>query len=67
MEYSVSTIMSYAEDHNTLCPRKHGSRKGYSRQTQLLGLVSEITYKLEKWKQIDLAVNYGLLKGLQKG
>ena len=67
MEYSVSTIMSYTEDHNTLCPKKHGFRKGYSSQTQLLGLVSEITYKLKKWKQIDLAVNYGLLKDLQKG
>lgn len=57
MEHIVtSTIMQFCEDQNILCPEQHGFRKGRSCETQLLGLVDEITYDLERGKQTDLVI-----------
>ncbi|KAI8510749.1 hypothetical protein Bbelb_116650 [Branchiostoma belcheri] len=48
--------MSYCEQHQVLCTEQHGFRKGRSCETQLLGLVDEVSAALESGNQEDLLV-----------
>ena len=52
----VGTIMDYCDIHNIICPQQHGFRRGHSCETQLLGLVDEITQTMDKGGQEDLIV-----------
>lgn len=56
MEHIVaSNIMQYAED-NIIAPEQHGFTRGCSSETQLHGLIDELTLHLQAGKQADLAV-----------
>lgn len=52
----VSNIMEFAENNNILVPEQHGFRRRRSCETQLLGLMDEITHDLQAGKQTDLVV-----------
>lgn len=48
--------MPYAEDHMQFCPEQNGFRNGRSCETQLLGLIDEVTHDPKMWKQTDLVI-----------
>ena len=53
MEHIVaSNIMQYAED--IIAPEQHGFTCGCSSETQLHGLIDELTFHLKAGKQVDL-------------
>ncbi|KAL8575234.1 hypothetical protein ACOMHN_042355 [Nucella lapillus] len=52
----VRDIMTYCENHQILCEEQHGFRRGRSCETQLLGLVDEVSQALENGLQEDLLV-----------
>eukprot|EP00745_Piridium_sociabile_P027724 TRINITY_DN44613_c1_g1_i1.p1 TRINITY_DN44613_c1_g1~~TRINITY_DN44613_c1_g1_i1.p1 ORF type:complete len:604 (+),score=154.71 TRINITY_DN44613_c1_g1_i1:145-1812(+) len=52
----VSTIMGFAEANNILSEAQHGFRRGRSCESQLLGLVDELSGNMEKGKQTDVLV-----------
>ncbi|KAL8609842.1 hypothetical protein ACOMHN_020677 [Nucella lapillus] len=52
----VSTIMGFAEANNILRTEQHGFRKGRSCESQLLGLIDELTLNMAKRNQSDVLV-----------
>ena len=52
----VHTIMTYAETHKIIKEEQHGFRKRRSCESQLLGLVDELTESLATGKQSDILV-----------
>ncbi|KAL8625338.1 hypothetical protein ACOMHN_044481 [Nucella lapillus] len=52
----VRDIMTYCENHQIFCEEQHGFRRGRSCETQLLGLVDEVSRALENGLQEDLLV-----------
>ncbi|KAI8515244.1 hypothetical protein Bbelb_078350 [Branchiostoma belcheri] len=57
MEHIVtSTIMSFAEENNIICENQHGFRRRHSCESQLLGLVDDLSNDLEQGKQTDALI-----------
>ncbi|KAI8488032.1 hypothetical protein Bbelb_341500 [Branchiostoma belcheri] len=58
MEHIVtSTIMSFAEGNNIICENQHGFSRGrHSCESQLLGLVDDLSNDLEQGKQTDALI-----------
>ena len=52
----VSSIMNFAETNQIICPEQHGFRKKRSCESQLIGLVDEISHSLERGQDTDLIV-----------
>ena len=52
----VSHIMNHAENHNIIGSEQHGFRKGRSCETQLLGLMDELSEEVEQGAQVDMLV-----------
>ncbi|KAI8477892.1 hypothetical protein Bbelb_443780, partial [Branchiostoma belcheri] len=57
MEHIVtSTIMTFTEENDIICPGQHGFRRRHSCETQLLGLAEDISNDLEQGKQTDALI-----------
>ena len=52
----VSAIMEFSDTHSLLCAEQHGFRKSHSCETQLIGLIDEVSHTLEQGHQQDLLV-----------
>ncbi len=52
----VSAVMGHAESNIIICKEQHGFRRGRSCESQLLGLVDEISAAIERGKQTDVIV-----------
>ena len=48
-----SKIVSHLDKYNALCPHQHGFRKNRSCETQLIGLIDELSKGLDNNDQID--------------
>ena len=48
-----SRIVNHLDKYNALCPHQHGFRKNRSCETQLIGLIDELSKGLDKNDQID--------------
>ena len=51
-----SHIRGYLDDHGILTPVNHGFRRGHSCETQLLVTTHDITRRLDRREQVDMAV-----------
>ena len=49
-------ILSYLESNNSLTNLNHGSRSGYSTETQLLNTTQDLLSSFDQNKQIDMAI-----------
>ena len=52
----VSHILTFTEENNILCPAQHGFRRNRSCESQLIGLIDELSDDLENGKQVDILV-----------
>ena len=52
----VSGILTFAEENDILCASQHGFRRNRSCESQLIGLVDELSDDLENGKQVDILV-----------
>jgi hypothetical protein len=52
----TSSVMSFAEDNGIITEAQHGFRRQHSSESQLLGLVDELSDDLEKGKQSDALI-----------
>ena len=48
-----SSIVNHLDKHNVLCPHQHGFRKNRSCETQLIGLIDDLSKGLDNNNQID--------------
>ena len=57
LEHILHTnVMSHLDDHNILCPQRHGFRKGHSCETQLIGTIQDVAADLDNKKQTDMII-----------
>ena len=57
MEHIVtSTVMTFAEENNIICNEQHRFRRYHSCESQVLGLVDELSDDLEKGNQTDALI-----------
>ena len=52
----VSSILKYCEENNILCPEQHGFRRHHSCETQLIGLVDEVSSDLANGNEVDALI-----------